>query len=132
MNENDQRKVTCEVCGRIWPLYEHGTPNWSQYGKSVQCVSHHPELPLLTPNNNIVSLLLRYNGTHNNKMKYKGICPQCGVQFSKNYKDQITCGVSCANSYFKKGSHEHLFKKVLTNDEVNDVEEFKKDLGDIT
>lgn len=131
MNDNDQRKVTCEVCGRIWPLYEHGTPNWSQYGKSVQCVSHNPEIPLLKPNNNIIKQLLTYNRS-SYKVFQKCICPQCGISFVKNHKEQITCGNSCSNRFFRMGTNNFKHKKVLNDDEVKDVEEFKKDLGDIT
>jgi len=128
--EKEQRVVVCDICGDIWPLYEHGEPKWLDYNGKIQCVKHCPEaLELTSKNENILKQLLYYN-REIQKVQYKGVCPECGISFIKNFKS-ITCSIACSNKFFKKGSHNFIPKKVLTEEELKDIEEFKKDLGEI-
>lgn len=130
--EKEERVVVCDICGDIWPLYEHKPVNWVDYHGKIQCVKHCPEaLENTSKTENIIKQLLNYKNETVVK-KFKGICPECGSDFLKNHKEQITCGISCSNKFFKKGSHDYCSKKVLSDDEVKDVEKFEKDLGDET
>lgn len=129
----EERVVVCDICGDIWPLYEHKPVNWLDYQGKIQCLKHCPDAVKLTAkSDNILRQLLLYYNYEPKKVIYKGVCPQCGTEFIKNHKEQITCGNSCSNRFFRMGANNFKHKKRLTDEELKDIEEFKKNLGDIT
>lgn len=128
MDEDTNRKVTCEICGKQHKLFQK-VATWVDYLDKIQCLDHCPEaIEYTNKSGKIIHQLLCYNKKID-KCLATIVCPECGKTFKKKRKEQVTCGLSCSNKYFPRKSF--CYTKKLSEDEIKEVEDFEKDLEEI-